>query len=66
MNMENVTRRKEVAIAALIAVVTTAAVVLAKGAGSDIVAAFITGAGSAITIGYVILTNRAIQQAKRK
>jgi len=63
--MGTVTRRKEVAIAAVIAVVTTAVVALAKGVGSDIVAAFIAGAGSTATVGYVVLTNIAIEQARR-
>jgi hypothetical protein len=64
--MGNMTRKKEVAIAAVIAVVTTAAVALAKEAGSHIVAVFIAGAGTAVTVGYVVLTNIAISQARRK
>jgi hypothetical protein len=63
--VKKVTRRREVATAAAIAVATTAAVALAKAAGSDIVAAFIAGAGSAITVGYVVLTNIAIHRARR-
>lgn len=62
--MKKVTRRREVATAAAIAIATTAAVALAKGAGSDIVAAFMAGAGSATTVGYIVLTNIAIHQAR--
>ena len=62
--MKKVTRRREVATAVAIAVATTAAVALAKGVGSDTVAAFIAGAGFATTVGYVVLTNIAIHQAR--
>jgi hypothetical protein len=64
--MLTITRNKEVGIAAMLAILTTAAVVIAKGAGSEIVAAFIAGAGSAVTVGYVVITNIKIKQARDK
>jgi hypothetical protein len=50
---------KEVAVAAAMAIVTTAAVAVAKGVGADI-------AGTAATVGYVIITNMMVKQARRK
>jgi hypothetical protein len=64
--MLTITRNKEVGITAMLAILTTAAVVIAKGAGSEIVAAFIAGAGSAVTVGYVVITNIKIKQARDK
>ena len=64
--MENLTRRKELAVASAIALVTTAAVIVAKSVGAVIVASFLAGAGTAITVGYVIIANRMLKQAGRK
>ena len=50
--MGSITRKKKVAIA--------------KGVGTDIAAAFIAGAGTAATVGYVIITNTIIKQARRR
>lgn len=61
--MKPVTRTREVLIAAAIALATTAVVALVRASGSNIAAAFIAGAGSATTVGYVALTNIAIRQA---
>ena len=64
--MGGITRKKEVAVAAAMAIVTTAAVAVAKGVGADIAGAFIAGAGTAATVGYVIITNMMIKQARSK
>ncbi len=54
--MKNVTRTKELIIAGALA--------LAKWAGATILATFLTGAGTAATVEYVIITNWMIKQAK--
>ena len=64
--MANIIRKKEVAVAAAMAIVTTSAVAVAKGVGADMAEAFIAGAGTAATVGYVIITNMVIKQARRK
>jgi hypothetical protein len=61
--MKNLTRRKEIAVAGMIAL-TTAAVIIAKILGAIIPAIFLAGAGSAITIRYVIIANAVIKQSK--
>jgi hypothetical protein len=66
INMGNITRKKEVIVAAIMAISTTAVVALAKNVGADIVGAFIAGAGAAVTVGYVIITNNMIKQARKK
>ena len=66
INMRNITRKKEVTVAAIIALFTTALVALVKSVGADIVGAFIAGAGTAVTVGYVIITNNMIKQARKK
>jgi hypothetical protein len=66
INMGNITRKKEVTVAAIIALFTTALVALVKSVGADIVGAFIAGAGTAVTVGYVIITNNMIKQARKK
>jgi hypothetical protein len=58
MHMGVVIRRNEVAFAAAISIVTTAAVIVAKLAGSGGIAAFIAGAGTTGTVGYVVITNK--------
>ena len=64
--MEGKTRKRELAVATAVAIVTTAAVAIVKAVGADIAGAFIAGAGTATTIGYVVITNMMIKQARRK
>lgn len=66
IDMRNIMRKKEVTIAAILAILMTALVVLAKSEGADTVRAFIAGAGTGVTVGYVIITNRIIKQARNK
>jgi hypothetical protein len=62
--MENLTRRKMMTTATTIAIITIAAVMLAKMIGAIIVGAFLAGAGTAITIGFVIIANILIRKNK--
>jgi hypothetical protein len=64
--MENLTRRKVITTATTIAIITIAAVVIAKTIGAIIIGAFLAGAGTAITIGFLILANTWIKQSGRK
>ena len=63
--MENLTRRKDLIAAGAIAVVTTAAVAIAKAIGAVIAGAFLAGAGTSLTAAYVIIANTMIKQARR-
>ena len=64
--MENLTRRKVMTTATTIAIVTIAAVVIAKTIGAIIIGAFLAGAGTALTIGLVIVANIWMRQSERK
>lgn len=64
--MENMTRRKEVAVAAAMPLFTTTVVAFAKSVGVDIIAAFIAGAGAAVTVRFVIIANIKIERARKK
>ena len=55
--MENLSRRKMTTIATTIAVVTIAAVIVTKIIGVLAVAAFLAGAGTALTIGFLIVAS---------
>jgi hypothetical protein len=63
--MENLTRRKVMTTATTIAIVTIVAVIIAKTIGALIIGAFLAGAGTALTIGFVVLANIWIRQAGR-
>ena len=63
--MENLTRRKELVVAGAIAVVTTAAVAIAKAIGAVLAGAFLEGEGTSLTAAYVIIANTTIKQARR-
>jgi hypothetical protein len=62
--MKNLTRRKMMTTATTIAILTIAAVMFAKMIGAIIVGAFLAGAGTAITIGLVIIANIWISKNK--
>ena len=64
--MESITRKKEVIVAATMALFTTAVVALAKSVGADMVAAFIAGAGTVVTVGFVIIANMKIKLARKQ
>ncbi len=64
--MENITRKKEVIIAAAMALFTTALVAFSKSIQADLLGAFLAGAGAAVTVGYIISTNKKIKQAGKK
>ena len=66
MNMKNALPRKEVLIAVAMAIVVSVAVVVAKQEGWNTAAEWIAGVGTAVTAGYVLLTNIAIGQVGRK
>jgi len=55
--MEILTRRKMMSIATTIAVVTITAVIVTKIIGELVVAAFLAGAGTALTIGFLIVAS---------
>jgi hypothetical protein len=66
VNMENWTRRKVMTTATTIAVVTIAAVVIAKTIGAIVVGAFLAGAGTALTIGFLIVAGLLIKPPQGK
>jgi len=56
------TRRQEVLVAAVHAVVVTGAVAALVAAGARTLGAFVAGAGAATVVIFVILTNRKLQR----
>lgn len=62
--MRNLTRRKMLTTATTIAILTIAAVMLSKMIGAIIIGAFLAGAGTVITIGFVIFANIWIRKNK--
>jgi len=59
-------RKQELLIATVMAVVVTAAVAVAAAAGARTVGAFVAGAGGATLIIFVALTDRKLQREKRR
>jgi hypothetical protein len=55
VNMQNPARRKVMAIATTIAVVTIAAVIITKIIGAIVIAAFLAGVGTALVVVFLIL-----------
>ena len=64
--MENLTRRKVIAAATTIAIVTIAVVMVTKLIGAFVVAAFFAGVGVTLVIGLVVLAGILTKPAERK
>jgi multisubunit Na+/H+ antiporter MnhB subunit len=64
--MRITTRKQEVLTAAVLAVAVTAVVAIAVVAGAKTIGDFIAGAGTAIVVIFIALTNKKLQRVKRK
>ncbi|MGA7192196.1 MAG: hypothetical protein WBW94_01105 [Anaerolineales bacterium] len=64
--MENLTRRKVIAAATTIAIVTIAVVMVTKLIGAFVVAAFFAGVGVTLVIGLVVLAGVLTKSSERK